>query len=169
MAALYKTAVEVAAPATHVFDYLAAVDRHVEWSGSVEFGLESMEVLDSGPVRVGTRFRSSGRNATGKPNHDLSEIVVFERPGRIGWDTTFRLGLARARFGHRYELAASPGGATLSYALASATPLNLPGWLLLLYLKHVVGKKGEAVVLSGLEAFKQACERQAVAGATAAR
>src|SRR5207302_92658 len=63
MAPLYSTSVRVEAPLERVFAHLADIPNHPRWSGEAEFGLQSLELLTPGPVRVGTRFRSVGRNA----------------------------------------------------------------------------------------------------------
>ena len=161
MESLFSSAVHVDASPVQVFDYLAAVERHTEWSGSVQFGLDYVEVVTPGPIAVGTRFRSTGRNATGKPNQDLSEIAVLYRPARVGWDTTFRLGPARARFSHRYYLAAEEGGTRLTYLIEKAESLNLVGSLFLFILRTFKRREGEQVALNGLNAFKLAAEREA--------
>lgn len=65
----------VHADADAVFSYLAQIDRHVE-----RYGLEQMEMLTPGPVGLGTRWQSTGRNVTGRSNQDVSEITEFEPP-----------------------------------------------------------------------------------------
>src|SRR4051812_18327458 len=152
----FEIATHVNATPETVFDYLADIQRHPEWSGAVEFGLQEMQVVTPGPVRVGTRFRSVGRNATGTDNRDVSEIIVLDPPSRIGWDTSFELNGARAIFSHRYLLTAEGSGTKLTYAIERATPLNLKGRLLLLFLAYFKRKEAEGVVCSGLASFRGA-------------
>jgi uncharacterized protein YndB with AHSA1/START domain len=159
VAPLYSTSVRVEAPPQRVFAHLADVNSHPRWSGEAEFGLQSLELLTPGPVQLGTRFRSVGRNASGTPNHDLSEVTAFDPPRRIGWDTRIRLGPARALFAHRYDLVDEEGATRLTYSLERADALSPAGWVFLFFLKHVAGKKGEAVVTSGLRAFTRYAER----------
>jgi uncharacterized protein YndB with AHSA1/START domain len=151
MAPLYSTSVRVEAPPHRVFAHLADINSHPRWSGEAEFGLQSLELLTPGPVQLGTRFRSVGRNASGTPNHDLSEVTAFDPPRRIGWDTRIRLGPARALFAHRYDLVDEEGATRLTYSLERADALSPAGWVFLFLLKITAlsGKHGLGVV--GLE------------------
>ena len=141
-----------------VFSYLAQIERHVEWSGQERYGLEQIEMLTPGAVGLGTRWRSVGRNATGRPNQDESEITEFEPPRRLAWVTQFRLAAARSKFTGLYILTPAPEG-TLVSATSSAWPQNLPGLLLLAYLGITRPRLGKELVSGGLRRFKEAVER----------
>ena len=141
-----------------VFSYLAQIERHVEWSGQERYGLEQIEMLTPGAVGLGTRWRSVGRNATGRPNQDESEITEFEPPRRLAWVTQFRLAAARSKFTGLYILTPAPEG-TLVSATSSAWPQNLPGLLLLAYLGITRPRLGKELVSEGLRRFKEAVER----------
>lgn len=67
---------QLAADPQTVFD-LAADPR--QWADVVS-GIESVEMLTDGPVRVGTRFRET-RIMFGKPHTEEMEVVAYE-PGR---------------------------------------------------------------------------------------
>ena len=49
----FEATIEVAAPAQHVFDIYSDVERWPEWTESVS----SVQLLDAGPLRVGSRAR----------------------------------------------------------------------------------------------------------------
>ena len=114
---------------------------------------DQLEMLTPGTVRLGTRWRSVGRNATGRPNQDESEITEFERPRRLAWVTQFRLGAARAKFTGLYILTPTPER-TLVSATSSVWPQNLPGLLLLAYLGITRPRLGKELVSGGLRRFK---------------
>jgi hypothetical protein len=142
-----------------VFAYLADVSRHLEWSGSVEHGLDQIEVLTPAPVGVGTRWRSTGRNYTGQLNRDESTVTEFEPPHRFGFVTRFELKGARVSFHHRYGLTGQNGSTRLVYSMVSIRPHNVKALFLLLTLitaKHTAAKR---VIDSGLEALKASVER----------
>jgi uncharacterized protein YndB with AHSA1/START domain len=150
-----------------VFAYISDVRRHIEWSGAVEHGLERIEVLTDGPVGFGTRWRSDGRNLTGKLNHDESVVTEFDPPRRFGFDTQFELSGARVTFAHRYDLTPENGGTRLSYTLVRATPRNLRALLLLLSFLTVRRLTARRVVSSGFASLKAAVERLAAEQAPA--
>ncbi len=144
-----------------VFSYLAQIERHVEWSGQERYGLDEIEMLTPGAVGLGTRWRSVGRNVTGRHNQDESEITEFEPPRRLAWATQFRLGAARAKFTGLYILTPAPEG-TLVSAKSSVWPQNLPGLLLLAYLGITRPRLGKELVSGGLRRFKEAVEGRAI-------
>jgi uncharacterized membrane protein len=51
----FEASIEVGAPAQHVFDVYSDVERWPEWTDSVT----SVQRLDAGPLRVGSRARIS--------------------------------------------------------------------------------------------------------------
>ncbi len=69
----------VRVPPDQVFDYLCELRAHMEWGDMIE-----MDVLDEGPVKVGTRWRSRGR-ASGLNMRDQCEIVTLDRPSRFAF------------------------------------------------------------------------------------
>ena len=146
-----------------VFSYLAQIGRHVEWSGQERYGLEEIEMLTPGPVALGTRWRSAGRNVTGRSNQDESEITEFESPRRLAFVTRFSLGPARARFTNLYVLTPTGAGTLLSHT-KNVLPRNFRGLLLLAYLGITRPRLGKELVSGGLRRFKEAMEAGATQG-----
>src|SRR5207249_277252 len=112
--ALEKRTGLIAAPVPSVFAYLTNVTKHSEWSGSVEHGLAEIEVLTPGPIKLGSRWRSAGRNYTNNLNRDESEVTEFEEGRRFGFVTRFELNGAKVAFHHRYDFTAEGGGTRLT-------------------------------------------------------
>jgi uncharacterized protein YndB with AHSA1/START domain len=158
MALETHTEVIQASPAI-IFTYLADVSRHLEWSGSVEHGLDQIEVLTPGPVGMGTRWRSAGRNYTGQLNRDESTVTEFEPPRRFGFVTRFELNGAKMTFHHRYDLTSQNGGTRVVYSMVSIKPRNLNALLLLLSLTTTKRTTAKRVIGSGVEALKLSIER----------
>ena len=153
----------VHAEADAVFSYLAQIDRHVEWSGQERYGLDQIEMLTPGPVALGTRWQSVGRNVTGRSNQDESEITEFEPPRRLAFVTRFSLGPARAQFTNLYVLTPVPEG-TLVCHTKTVWPRNLRGLFFLAYLRITKPRLGKELVSGGLRRFKEAMEGGATQG-----
>jgi hypothetical protein len=58
------------------FDYLVDVRNELDWNP----GVDSVEILTDGPVRLGTQFRAKWKSA---PRPVVVEVVAFDRPR--GW------------------------------------------------------------------------------------
>jgi uncharacterized protein YndB with AHSA1/START domain len=143
----------VKAPPAAVFNYIADVKRHVEWSGSVDLGLDRIEVLTDGPIGKGTRFRSAGRNITSNLNRDESEVTEFEPGRRFGFETNFELNGAKATFTHRYEVSPEKDGTRLVYTMVGAKPHNAKALLLMAVLLTIQRPTAKKVTRSGFDAL----------------
>lgn len=77
----------VRSPVERVFEYLTDVERHVEWSGQLSFGLEKITKLTEGPLAVGSRFRSLGKMSHRAGVEDNSTVTELELNRRLAWET----------------------------------------------------------------------------------
>ena len=119
---------------------LANLDSHKTWAGDKQlynFRLRSLEA-PAGPAAVGTTFVSSGNIPMSLHRfEDRSTVTVAERPKVFEFVTESRVHRGRkpmeATYRHRYEIAAAPGGSTVTYTmtqLRASNPflrLSLPG------------------------------------------
>jgi len=76
----FEASIEVAAPAQHVFDVYSDVERWPEWTDSVT----SVQRLDDGPLRVGSRARIS------QPRLPTAEWEVVELVPGLSFSWTAR-------------------------------------------------------------------------------
>jgi uncharacterized membrane protein len=74
-----EVSVEIEAPIERVYERLADLRRHSEFS----VGLSSVEQVTPGPVAVGTRFTAQERIPGKYVSH--SELTALERPRLIAW------------------------------------------------------------------------------------
>jgi Polyketide cyclase / dehydrase and lipid transport len=133
---LYRVTVSerTAAPPEAVYDLLADLSTHIEWGGSWHPSrtqrLQSMEA-PNGPATVGVEFWSVGTTSAGSW-HDRSRVTAATRPELFEFVTD---GMLRDRQGvdrmllhavHRYEIADTPGDATISYFLSATLTLQAP-------------------------------------------
>jgi uncharacterized protein YndB with AHSA1/START domain len=105
----YRSSILIAAEPQRVFDYLAVLTRHPEWAGDEL----TIEAIDPGPVRHGSRFRSTGRQLGLR--HDDIVVTRFEPPERLEFETDGDEG----RFRNGFELTAVAGGTRLSKTFQS--------------------------------------------------
>jgi uncharacterized protein YndB with AHSA1/START domain len=73
-----RTAVTVDRPAEEVFDYLADVTRHAEWSPK-PYRVEGL----TGPVAVGTTFTSYGWIPGDKEHRNDVTVTALDRPHHL--------------------------------------------------------------------------------------
>ena len=104
-----QTSVTSAAPPQIVYDTIANLRNHLDWSGerasSDTFKLLSIDAPE-GPAAVGTAFSSSGAADNGT-FHDRSEVTVATSPSAFVIETDAHLDRKRgkpwdAHFSHRY-------------------------------------------------------------------
>src|SRR4030088_3253807 len=76
-------AVDVKAPPSRVFDYVADVSRHGEW-GSAEDHMKATAERP-GPPAVGARYKADGI-LNGKPIQSVVTITALEAPKRLAFD-----------------------------------------------------------------------------------
>jgi uncharacterized protein YndB with AHSA1/START domain len=71
----------IRAPRERVFDYVADLTRHPEWSG----GELRIEALTPGPVAVGSQYSSHGSVAAEKNRANTVRVSEYQPPARFGF------------------------------------------------------------------------------------
>jgi hypothetical protein len=131
-----QTSVTSAAAPQVVYDTVADLRNHLDWSGerasSETFKLLSMEAPE-GPAAVGTAFTSSG-SADNGTFHDRSEVTVATSPTTFVIETDAHLDRTRwkpweAHFVHRYDIAPEAEGSRITYTEAIERVNYVPYWL----------------------------------------
>jgi uncharacterized protein YndB with AHSA1/START domain len=69
------------APLESLFDYVADLTRHPEWSG----GELKIEAVTPGPVTVGKEYRSRGEVTVQKDRPNTVRISIYEPPHTFGF------------------------------------------------------------------------------------
>src|SRR5579871_833197 len=93
----YSAAIDIQAPIETVFDYVADLTKHSEWSADPL----QVEVLFSGSATVGSQFRSIAK-AQGKTIQATLTITEFQRPSRFSFTVSDLTG----QYTHRFLLRA---------------------------------------------------------------
>ena len=131
-----QTAVTSSAPPDVVYDVIADLRNHLDWSGEraddEKFKLLSLEAPD-GTATVGTSFTSSGAAENGT-FHDVSEVAVATRPSAFVIETDSHLDRFRGRpwdahFVHRYDIASEGPGSRITYTETIERVNYVPYWL----------------------------------------
>ena len=108
----FEAAIDVAAPAQRVFDVYTDVERWPEWTDSVT----SVQLLDTGPLRVGSRARIK------QPRLPTAEWEVVELVPGQSFSWTAR-GPGIRTTGH-HLVSGRDGPVTVTAALEQAGPLG---------------------------------------------
>jgi uncharacterized protein YndB with AHSA1/START domain len=95
--------VEVNAPASRVFDYVADVSRHGEWGSADDHMKATAE--KPGPPAVGSRYKADGL-LNGRPNQSTVTITALEPPKRLAFDAED----ANSVFHHEFTFSPAGGG-----------------------------------------------------------
>ncbi len=131
-----QTSVTSAAPPQTVYDTIADLRNHLDWSGarasSETFKLLSIEA-PAGPAEVGTAFTSSGAADNGL-FHDRSEVTVATSPRTFVIETDAHLDRRRgkpwdAHFVHRYDIVPEGEGSRITYTETIERVNYVPYWL----------------------------------------
>ena len=131
-----QTTVTSSAPPQVVYDTIADLRNHLDWSGerasSQTFKLLSIEAPD-GPAAVGTAFTSSGAAENGT-FHDRSEVTEATSPSAFVIETDAHLDRKRgkpwdAHFIHRYDVAPEGDGSRITYTETIERVNYVPYWL----------------------------------------
>ncbi len=134
----FETSVTVTskAPPQVVYDTVADLKAHLEWSGERAsddtFKLLALEAPD-GTARTGTAFTSTGANFNGT-FHDRSIVKEASPPSRFAIETDSRLERKRGkvwevRFLHRYNIMAEGHGSRIVYTDTTQRMNYVPYWL----------------------------------------
>jgi hypothetical protein len=131
-----RTSVTSRASPDVVYDTIADLQAHLEWSGeranSDTFKLLSLEAPDR-RATVGTTFTSTGAADNGT-FHDRSVVTEASTPGRFIIETDSRLDRKRgkvwqAHFSHRYDIEPEGDGSRISYTETVERVNYVPYWL----------------------------------------
>ena len=157
--AVVSSSIHIGVAADTVFAYLIDVERHVEWSGRLSFGLERVEKVTPGPLRAGSVFKSMSRLSSRSGAEDASTVAVIEPARRLAWETVSSGPQWRNTFRWAYTLEPEDNGTRLTYTLEarrfSPKPLRL--WfppLLWLVDRQIFGRE----MAGGLQRIKGALE-----------
>ena len=131
-----QTSVTSAASPEVVYDTIADLRNHLDWSGERaaddKFKLLSIEAPEE-PATVGTIFTSSGSAENGT-FHDRSEVTVATPPTTLVIETDAHLDRTRGKpweshFVHRYDIAPEGTGAHITYTETVERVNYVPYWL----------------------------------------
>ena len=131
-----RTSVTSAAPPRVVYDTIADLRNHLDWSGerasSEKFKLLELEA-PPGPAASGTSFSSSGAADNGT-FHDRSVVMEASSPERFVIETDSHLDRTRGRpwdahFSHRYDIAPEGDGSRITYTETVERVSYVPYWL----------------------------------------
>jgi len=114
-----------------VYDLLADLRSHLRWAGSEQSGDFRLLSMDAptGPAVAGTVFRTTGTIPMSATRwEDRSTVTVADRPSTFEFTTEAQAGhgakAMRARYVHRYELAATPTGCRVTYTMTQEQIAN---------------------------------------------
>ena len=158
--AVASRSIHVNAPPDRVFVYLADLERHVEWSGELSFGLEKLRIATPGPLKAGSVFKSVGLLSSTAGVEDTSTITEIEPHSRLAWETVSEGAGQQNTFRWAYTLEPQGDGTKLTYALIERhfSPKPLPLWfppLLWLVDRKVFARE----MTGGLKRIKEALEQ----------
>jgi len=131
-----QTSAVSAAPPHVVYETIADLRNHLDWSGerasSQTFKLLSIDAPD-GPATVGTAFSSSGTADNGT-FHDRSVVMEASSPTTFVIETDAHLDRTRGRpwdahFIHRYDVTPEGGGSRITYTETIERVSYVPYWL----------------------------------------
>ncbi|MBI4282609.1 MAG: SRPBCC family protein [Chloroflexi bacterium] len=150
----------IEAPADRVFAYLEDVERHIEWSGKLGFGLERIEKLTPGPLMAGSVFKSVGRPLSRAGVEDTSTVTETQPNRRLAWETVTSGVRRQDTFRWACTLEPQGQGTRLTYSLEGRTftPKPLRLWFppLLWFIDHQIF--GREMTVS-LQKIKDALEQ----------
>lgn len=162
--ARWEASTLVRATPEKVFEYLSALEKQADWAKRQRLGLDKIEITTPGPIDVGTRFRSIQKRLLRPPRWNESVVTMFDRPRRIGFDTTLRLGPAKLGLSHLYDLVPDGGLTKVTHRIQGPRGLNLPGWGLGRLLSGRGWRRVQRQTIEGLDDFRDAAERFARLG-----
>ena len=158
--AVASRSIHVNAPVDRVFTYLADLERHIEWSGDLSFGLEKIEKVTPGPLKEGSVFKSLGRFSSKAGVEDTSTVIKIEPHHVLAWETVSSGAGRQNTFFWAYTLEPQGDGTRLTYSLIERhfNPKPLQLWfppLLWLVDRKVFGRE----MADGLRKIKKALEQ----------
>ena len=113
--------VQVARPPGEVFDYVADVRRHHEWSPKPY----RVDGLPDGPLTAGASFTSYGWIPGDKDHRNEVEVTALQRPTRFELTSHER----GESFVNRFDVQADGGGSSITRTVDWARPTGVLGLL----------------------------------------
>jgi len=132
-----------------VFDYLSDITKHGEWSPKAY----SATPLGSGPVGVGTKYRSVGWLPKDSKHENEVEVTSYDRPRHFGW-TAMDEGQA---FKSDFTLTPAHGGTRVE----RVTEMPKPGGMLGVVFPVIFAFLVKPDIQKGLNRFRDKLETQA--------
>ncbi len=102
--ATIESQVQISAPPEAVFAYLSDLEKHPEWSHTMEIKRTS-----EGPIGVGSAYASKGKNF-GMTANETVEVTEHQPNERFAWRTAGAMGM---KFGWSFEMRPQGGGTLL--------------------------------------------------------
>lgn len=111
----FEESITIAVPADRVYDYVADMTTHEDWSGN---GLKVTKSSE-GPVKVGTVYATTAKQFGTQREHST---VTEMTPGRaFAWDSTGALGRAH----HSFALSGDAGSTAVTKSAQIVEPTFL--------------------------------------------
>jgi uncharacterized protein YndB with AHSA1/START domain len=137
----YSASIDIPAPPADVFAYVANLTKHPEWSADPL----QITALDSGPVEVGSQYRSAAL-VQGRTIQADIRVTEHQPPTRFEFTVTDLTGT----YTHRFTFQPHDGGTRLERHI-SAT-LSLPQHLLFLIVYPLRKRPNTLAALAKLQA-----------------
>lgn len=151
----YRAATHIRAAPTAVFDYISDLTRHGEWSADPL----QVEALDSGPVAVGQRYRSTAQ-VRGRPVSGALRVTRYEPPSHFAFVAEDLTG----RYEHLFTVEAHAGGSWVERRIdATLSPMQA----LLFALVYFIVKRPNTV--AAMQRLKTTLEQRSATTTVEAR
>ena len=121
------------APPAAVYDVLADLSTHLDWSGRRQYrGFRLLSLRGTGPMETGTEFTSVGSIPMARARWENDNVVVearrpevleFHTDALVVWRSGKR---TEARYEHRYEITSDGTGSHVVYRFRQAAITNAP-------------------------------------------
>jgi uncharacterized protein YndB with AHSA1/START domain len=133
-----------------VFAYVSDLTRHGEWSG----GQLKVEAVSSGPVAVGSQYRSFGEVAGQKNRPNELRVTRYEPPTRFAFvaqDPDFK------EVSHEFTFSLQDGGTLMERAVT----VNMPPLMAFMFRTFISPLIGKPMMDKAFAALKAKLERRA--------
>ena len=132
-----------------VFDYLADISKHGEWSPKAY----SATRVSDGPVGVGSRYRSVGWLPGDAQHENDVEVTTYDRPQRFGFTAMDRGQAFRSDF----SLTSIHGGTKVERVTEMPKPGGVVGFVFPVFFPAFV----KPAIQKGMNMFRDKLEAQA--------
>ena len=129
-----------------VFDYLADITRHGEWSPKAY----TATALTDGPVRIGSKYQSVGWLPGDAQHQNEVEVTAFDRPRRFSFTATDR----GEAFTSDFTLTPTNGGTKVQRVTVMPKPSGMSGMVFPVFFPLFV----KPAIQKGMNMFKEKAE-----------